>query len=348
MRDPHADPETLLDVLVASSSEQVEIAATVASLLKAARPAGRGSPMALAARPWTESTFSFSDTYIESLERELDRADFAIVILTASDIGHVRGRQVNLPRDNVIFELGLFTGRLGRSRCFFFVDATSKTRIASDLSGVKEVDFVPGRCEPRERRLPGRCREVAAQMTRLGPRYKPSPEARQKQHEAWRVATEIAGCWWSLRYWDKGRLGFVTLAVDDSLPTLNVLGRAFAPDAPNQVTASWESVSSTLKRSEKAWTLYFVWSGFYPSQPNKTFRGTSKYEFPIAPERPATGSGRMLEASLSNLRETRQKAIELRRCTEHEERIMKEGSNRAKSELLRKRLGSWKARRPAR
>jgi predicted nucleotide-binding protein len=121
-----------LRVFVASSSEQISVAKAVAEVLK--------SPD-FDVKVWDEEIFSFSASYIESLEKELEHADFAVVILTADDSGNVRRKKVNLPRDNVVFELGLFIGRLGRERCFFFVDRDSGTRIASDLSGVKPVAF---------------------------------------------------------------------------------------------------------------------------------------------------------------------------------------------------------------
>ena len=124
-----------LRIFVASSSEQIIVAKAVAAALE--------SPD-FEVKVWDEEIFDFSASYIESLEKELERADFAIVILTADDSGNVRRKKVNLPRDNVIFELGMFIGRLGRERCFFFVDRDSGTRIASDLSGVKPVAFDRG------------------------------------------------------------------------------------------------------------------------------------------------------------------------------------------------------------
>jgi hypothetical protein len=333
-----------LKVFVASSSEQVSVAKKVASLLNKTHKAVGAAHPTLDARPWIEETFNFSSTYIESLEKELDRADFAVVIMTADDVGSVRRELVNLPRDNVIFELGLFFARLGRDRCFFFVDATSKTRVASDLSGVKKVDFVAksgASAGTHDQSLSTRCREVAAQMIGLGERYKPSHGARARQQEIWRFTKDIAGYWWSLRYWDPNRIALVELTPDETMPSVHITGRAFAPDAPNQVTAQWNSVASTITNHEHKWTLYFVWEGFYPSEPDKRFEGSSRYEFPVTRNRFLTGSGRLLEASLKDLRDTKEKAIELRRCSENEVRILQGADNEAKSALFRKQLAAW-------
>ena len=54
-----------------------------------------------------------------------------------------------------------------------------------------------------------------------------------------------------------------------------------------------------------------------------------------------TGSGRLLEASLKDLRDTKEKAIELRRCSENEVRILQGADNEAKSALFRKQLAAW-------
>src|SRR5947207_2711497 len=67
--------------------------------------------------PWTH-VFELSSTNIESLEKAASDADFAILVFTADDELTLRSGQIKAPRDNVTFELGLFTGRLGRERCY--------------------------------------------------------------------------------------------------------------------------------------------------------------------------------------------------------------------------------------
>src|SRR4051812_26558880 len=153
-------------VFVASSSEQIEVANAAAAALH--------SPQ-LEVKVWDEDTFDFSDSYMESLEKELDRADFAVVILTADDPANVRKKKVNLPRDNVIFELGLFSGRLGRKRCFFVLDAASGTEIASDLSGVNPVKFYRDG-KAGQPSLKAQMEKLRKQMLDQDVRYKPSAD----------------------------------------------------------------------------------------------------------------------------------------------------------------------------
>jgi predicted nucleotide-binding protein len=45
------------------------------------------------------------------------------------------------PRDNVLLELGLFLGRLGRQQTFIVYDRSANLKLPSDLAGVTLADF---------------------------------------------------------------------------------------------------------------------------------------------------------------------------------------------------------------
>lgn len=85
---------------------------------------------------WTNGVFQLGDNTLESLMRELDESDFAIMILSPDDL--LESRKVNYasPRDNVIFELGLFMGRLGRYRTFIVHESDVNIKLPSDLAGI--------------------------------------------------------------------------------------------------------------------------------------------------------------------------------------------------------------------
>ena len=85
---------------------------------------------------WNEGFFRPGGTFIDTLVNALPRFDFAVLLLTADDFVQSRDVAAMGPRDNVLFELGLFMGRLGRERTFLVHQSRSDLKIPSDLSGV--------------------------------------------------------------------------------------------------------------------------------------------------------------------------------------------------------------------
>src|SRR6185369_11267703 len=65
----------------------------------------------------------------------LDRFDFAVLVATPDDMVIRREEAALSPRDNILFELGLFMGRLGRSRTYVLTDPAA-VRLPSDFAGV--------------------------------------------------------------------------------------------------------------------------------------------------------------------------------------------------------------------
>lgn len=67
---------------------------------------------------WGDGLFGLSKTTIESLEDLLTKFDYALMIFSPDDRLWFRGVEQHSPRDNVVFELGLFFGAIGRDRSF--------------------------------------------------------------------------------------------------------------------------------------------------------------------------------------------------------------------------------------
>lgn len=96
---------------------------------------------------WSEGVFKVTNYTLESLENEVDQADFAIAVAHCDDIAEIREQEWPVPRDNVIFELGLFMGRLGRARAILMEPREDKIKLPSDFAGVTTVGYryTPGK-----------------------------------------------------------------------------------------------------------------------------------------------------------------------------------------------------------
>lgn len=62
---------------------------------------------------WDQGVFSLSRGTLETLVDSLEKYDFAIFVCSPDDVTNIRGAENRTIRDNVIFELGLFIGKLG-------------------------------------------------------------------------------------------------------------------------------------------------------------------------------------------------------------------------------------------
>jgi hypothetical protein len=117
---------------------------------------------------WNEGPFGIGKTIIESLE-SLPHFDFAILVLTPDDLVHSRNVESLGPRDNVIFELGLFTGRIGRSRTFVVHQANAQVKIPTDLSGVIAAQYSWPRDDKNHQAAVGAaCDEIRTRIRELG------------------------------------------------------------------------------------------------------------------------------------------------------------------------------------
>lgn len=90
---------------------------------------------------WTDGVFRASQYPVESLEKQLDQSDFAIAIAQPDDSTQTRDKVSLTPRDNVIFELGFFMGRLGRHRSLLLEPRGEEVKLPSDLSGITTISY---------------------------------------------------------------------------------------------------------------------------------------------------------------------------------------------------------------
>jgi predicted nucleotide-binding protein len=119
---------------------------------------------------WTDGVFRASPYAIESLEHQLDETDFAIAI-AQPDGKTTIGGHASSPRDNIIFELGLCVGRLGRHRSFLLEPKEDDIILSSDLSGFTTIHYRPGPSEDLGSLLGPACKQLRRIFVDLGPAH---------------------------------------------------------------------------------------------------------------------------------------------------------------------------------
>lgn len=121
-------------IFIGSSSEELSIAEKVRDQLKPNFDVTIWNE-----KVWDTSVFKINQNFLADLLKASLQFDFGILIGTTDDKVIFRGEEVMQPRDNVIFELGLFTGRLGTSKCAFLIEKDVK--LLSDFKGLTLAYF---------------------------------------------------------------------------------------------------------------------------------------------------------------------------------------------------------------
>ena len=167
-------------VFVGSSAEQLDVLNAVVQLL---------SGTSVEVVPWTDSKRfrKIGDYFLDSLIAASAAFDFAILVFGPDDVVESREKIQKAPRDNVIFELGLFLSRLDRRRTWVIAPKTWKVglKILTDLYGLNFGEYdpleelkpgaTPTEVKKWQRKLKAHlkkdvCDEIARNISRIGPR----------------------------------------------------------------------------------------------------------------------------------------------------------------------------------
>ena len=138
-------------VFIGSSKESLPIAEAIQSNLEYDD---------LIARLWTDGVFGASQFVITELEKQVQEADFAVLVLGPDDEVVSRDEKSDAPRDNVIFELGLFMGALSHERTFMIVPRDSDIKIPTDLLGLIPLSYKPDDSNNLETSLETVCNQL--------------------------------------------------------------------------------------------------------------------------------------------------------------------------------------------
>ncbi|MEA2562899.1 MAG: hypothetical protein QOH06_4403 [Acidobacteriota bacterium] len=123
-------------LFIGSSAESIEIAYLIQEHLEKVAEV----------TVWDQGIFELTRYSLESLLNALDAYDCGLFVFAPDDLSIVRGEEHRAVRDNVIFELGLFIGRLGKDRSFIISPRrTGGVHLPTDLLGVNFATFNPDR-----------------------------------------------------------------------------------------------------------------------------------------------------------------------------------------------------------
>lgn len=88
---------------------------------------------------WTDNIFKNNESFLETLVKSASLFDFGFMVFSADDELIVRDKHFESARDNVLFEYGLFLGRVGLDRAF--VIAQQEAKIPTDLLGITNTRY---------------------------------------------------------------------------------------------------------------------------------------------------------------------------------------------------------------
>ena len=125
-------------VFIGSSTEKRDIAHAIEETLSQKHEV----------KVWDEGIFNLTKSTLSGLIDRLDKSDAAVFVFSPDDVTELRGKESVTVRDNVIFELGLSIGRLGRERTFFVIPNEQKDlHLPSDLYGITAATYNPKRSD---------------------------------------------------------------------------------------------------------------------------------------------------------------------------------------------------------
>jgi hypothetical protein len=268
--------------------------------------------------PWT-TTFNPGRSTLDRLVELSQEVDFAAFVFARDDWTTTDASQSGQasPRDNVVFEAGLFGGALGIRRTFILHATDSK--LPTDLLGLTSVRYDPAAGAAEVRSINQKLRKAIETEGRRSP---------------------VEGLWWQLSLTvrtehEPSAVSLLRISRDRD-GALNVNGRGWQEDG----TLSARYWSEAAKERRDPAGVFYYWNGERPRDPNAPqLWGTGEIRVESSdratgywttrsdrdPDPNARTSGVYLRADPSDLQ------------------VLDSGSEDERAELIAQRLGQWKS-----
>ena len=268
--------------------------------------------------PWT-TTFNPGRGTLDRLVELSREVDFAAFVFAQDDWTTTDTSESGQasPRDNVVFEAGLFGGALGIRRTFILHANDSK--LPTDLLGLTAVRYDPAGGEAEIDAINEKLRRAIETEGRRGP---------------------VEGLWWQLSLTmrteeEPSAISLLRIARDRD-GDLTVTGRAWQEDG----TLSSRYWSEAAKERRDPAGIFYCWTGERPRSPN-------------APQLEGTGEIRVEDVDRASgywiTRSDRDPALNARtsgiylRADPSDLEVLDGGSEEERAALIAQRLAEWKS-----
>ena len=268
--------------------------------------------------PWM-TTFNPGRNTLDRLVELSQQVDFAAFVFAQDDWTTTDASEAGQasPRDNVVFEAGLFGGALGIRRTFILHATDSK--LPTDLLGLTAVRYDPAGGEAEIDAINEKLRKAIETEGRRGP---------------------VEGLWWQLSLTvrteeEPSAVGLLRIARDRD-GDLTVNGWAWQEDG----TLSARFWSEAAKERRDPAGIFYCWTGERPRSPN-------------APQLEGTGEIRVEDVDRASgywiTRSDRDPALNARtsgiylRADPSDLEVLDGGSEEERAALIAQRLAEWKS-----
>jgi hypothetical protein len=205
------------------------------------------------------NVFPLGEYNLQALQREAAECDFGVFIWGTEDKSVVRKKASPAPRDNVVYEAGLFAGALGELRVF--VIHAENTKIPSDYLGVTTESFDPK--APNIERIAER---ICSRVEDLGPK----------------PVHRLVGYWWQLVLTDEDSsiVSFVRVRPRFGGRSVDIGGHSWT--AEGRLVARWDSTATQF--DEESETLRYSWEGKHHRETGvPLYFGVGKLRYGLSP-----------------------------------------------------------------
>lgn len=128
---------------------------------------------------WTHGVVRPGQHPLTALLSRAQAADFAVMVLSPDDDVESRSARTQAPRDNVVFELGLFMGALGPERTYMVLPAEVNLKLPTDLAGITYLPYPTREDKNLASALSGVGIEIVDEVKKLGVRGEPVTQLQQ-------------------------------------------------------------------------------------------------------------------------------------------------------------------------